>query len=474
MENDLLFGKYIIKGKLGQGGMAIVYHAFDPTLQRDVAIKALLPKFKNNTNIVKMFIREGQLMAQLDNPHIVQVYENAKYKDFFFYVMEYIGGKTLDKLIKNGLSYAENEVIFREILKALIYIHKKNILHLDLKPSNILVESSGNVKITDFGIGADITKEMISKNAVVGTIKYIAPEQITGDEINFYTDIYQLGVILYQMYSGNIPFEGTNEEVMRQKLNEEPQPLNMSNILVPDYISSICTRMLRINSTDRYKSVDEILEDMDNLKSYTSSYESERAEVYEAEKNRVYTADAISNNVKKERKKKKKEKFFVKIFIIFILLLIGFVLLIHFAEKCERIPIINKLLFQSKSSIVANYTIYKYDDSIEFAQYCIDHFKYKQAEEILLPLKERYPKKRYIILKMLFDIYYSYNDEKFITISKEILKIAPNYERYFLNKRLGDFYSEKNEVKLSRIYYNQAIKYAPNDELKKAIYKKIK
>lgn len=470
MEEKLLFGKYVIKGKLGQGGMAIVYHAFDPTLQRDIAIKALLPKFKKNVDVVRMFIREGQLMARLDDPHIVKVYENAKFKDFFFYVMEYINGKTLKQLMKRGMSTDENEVIFKEILRALSYIHEKEIIHLDLKPSNIMIENSGKIKITDFGIGVELNKDILKKDTLVGTIKYVAPEQIQGGNVGYHTDIYQLGIILYELYSGTVPFTGTNEEIMKKKVEEEPEELSILRPIVPDYISSVCMRMLRRDPADRYKTVEDVIDDLDNLKSYAISaedYEQVRpAQMVE----KVYTADDYEVPV---HKKKKKFSFFslfrTLILVLTILLFLG-AGAIWQAERISNFPL-GALFVDVKGFVIQNFGILGYNGANDFALWCGDHSEYVLAENVLLSMLERYPGRKYDIQMKLFDLYYLQDEEKFTATANKLLEFAPGSDKYFIFMKLGRHYKAKDMKKLSDLYFKKAIANAPSEELKSAVYK---
>ena len=465
-----LFGKYEIKEKLGQGGMAIVYHAFDPLLQRDVAIKALLPKYKNNPNIVRMFLHEGQLMAKLDNPHIVKVYENAKFNDFFFYVMEYINGKTLKTLLQEGMDYKQLEVIFKEILKALSYIHKMEILHLDLKPSNILIENSGSIKITDFGIGTDIGTDNIKTNVLAGTLKYIAPEQINKGNIGYHTDIYQLGVILYEMYSGKIPFEGTKDEIIKMKLEKEPEALYLDNPNIPEYISTICSKMLRINPADRYKNVDEILEDIDNLKSYGTQEDYSYYEPNDSFKN--------VNAVYGEKTVKKKSKLGKKLFAGFAIIVFLIVAIslsgVLFAEKMAQTPLGN-FFIKAKTLVITNYNIFNFDKSLKYAQFLMDRDKFKSAKTLYIALMDRFPQKQKQVIYDLITIFIEQNDESSLNyyLSK-YNKLASRSERIVMYVRIAKFYKNRGNSIKSQYYFHLAVNLSPNDEMKKAIYRQFK
>ncbi|MCD6579425.1 serine/threonine protein kinase [bacterium] len=472
--SDKLFGKYEIKGKLGQGGMAIVYHAFDPLLQRDVAIKALLPKYKNDPNVVKMFLHEGQLMAKLDNPHIVKVYENAKFKDFFFYVMEYINGKTLKTLLKEGMDTKQIEIIFKEILKSLSYIHKMEIIHLDLKPSNIMVENSGKIKITDFGIGADISGENITTNILAGTIKYIAPEQLNKGDIGYHTDIYQLGVILYEMYSGKLPFQGTKEEIIKTKLEKEPEPLYIENHNVPDYISTVCSKMLRINPTDRYKTVDEILEDMETLKSY-ETYGNYSNEFEQNTGSFKKLDDSVIYGEKTSKKKIKLGKpIFITLFTLFLLFCILTTTGIFFAEKVKSRSLGN-ILIKSKTFIMLNSDLFKFDSSHKYAQFLMDSDRFKEAKSLYFSLLGKFPDKKKQLINDLITIFINTDDEKSLNFYlSKYNTLASKSERTFIYVRIARFYkNKKNKIK-TQYYFNLAVNNAPNNEIKHAIYKEFK
>ncbi|MCK5398547.1 serine/threonine protein kinase [bacterium] len=474
MEEKLLFGKYLIKGKLGQGGMAIVYHAFDPALKRDIAIKALLPKFKKNVDVVKMFIREGQIMAQLDDPHIVKVYENAKYNDFFFYVMEYINGKTLKQLMERGMSFDENEVIFKEILRALSYIHEKKILHMDLKPSNIMIENSGKIKITDFGIGVDIDKDILKKDTLIGTIKYIAPEQIKGEKVGYHTDIYQLGIILYELYAGEAPFLGENEEIVKAKTTEPPEPLSSRRHLVPEYISSVCMRMLRTDPNDRYKTVDEVIEEMDSLKSYSITDQS-YSDYHAGDELIVKKVYAVEEFPVEPVKKKKVSLFNIfRGIILFLFILLALVsIAVIYAEKLGNLPL-SGIFVDIKAHVISNYGVFNQEDSIAYALWCQDHSEYPLAEDIFLALKDRFPGSKYDVNRKLFDLYYLADEKKFINIASEVVKFSSRADRYFIYKRLGQFYKARDEKVLSDSYFKRAIAVAQTEDMKAKIYKIMK
>ncbi len=467
--DKLLFGKYVIKDKLGQGGMAIVYKAWDPALQREIAIKALLPKYKSNVDIVKMFIREGQLMAKMDDPHIVKVYENAKYNDFFFYVMEYVNGQTLQDIIRKGLSLEEAEVIFKEILKALLYIHKKDILHLDLKPSNILIEQSGKIKISDFGIGIQFNKENINNNLLVGTLKYIAPEQINGNTIGYHTDIYQLGVILYEMLTGEPPFTGTNEEIKSAKTQTEPPPLHSKNSFVPDYLSSVCARMLRKHPQDRYKNTEEVLDDLDRLKSeyiMPSYFKKPKAELY---------TEGVYGEPKATEQKKKRSK--IK-WGPLIASLAALTILVSIASiyKSEYLPAgfpFRTEALKTKFRIIERMTVFDYNEIMNFAKRLSYAGNISMAEDTLNIMMKKFPGSAFDINSALLDLYADKNENKYTALLYLMISKNTGEKLVRLYMRAGDYYSSKSDKKKADEFYRKAAENEPNEEIRALIIKKI-
>ena len=259
---------YKILEKLGEGGMGVVYLAEDTKLERKVAIKFLPHYIAINSEERERFKIEAKAAAALNHPNIATIYAIEELKDQIFIVMEYIEGAELKDKIKSKLLPIDEAInLSIQIAEGLEAAHKKGIVHRDIKSSNIMITSDGKVKIMDFGLakikgGSQLTKI----GSTVGTAAYMSPEQAKGEEVDQRTDIWALGVILYEMLTGKLPFEGDYEQaVIYSILNELPKPITMQRTDVPETILKISDRLLQKNPDQRYSSMKEILKDFDSV-----------------------------------------------------------------------------------------------------------------------------------------------------------------------------------------------------------------
>jgi len=259
---------YKILEKLGEGGMGVVYLAEDIKLERKVAIKFLPHYIAINSEERERFKVEAKAAAALNDPNIATIHAIEESEDQIFIVMEYIEGAELkDKIKFNLLPIDEAINISIQIAEGLEAAHKKGIVHRDIKSSNIMITSDGKVKIMDFGLakikgGSQLTKI----GSTVGTAAYMSPEQAKGEEVDQRTDIWALGVILYEMLTGKLPFEGDYEQaVIYSILNELPKPITMQRTDIPEKILKINDRLLQKNLDQRYTSMKEILKDFDSV-----------------------------------------------------------------------------------------------------------------------------------------------------------------------------------------------------------------
>ena len=221
-------GKYQIREELGRGGMGIVYKAEDTKLKRTVALKFLPPELARDKEARERFIREAQAAAALDHPNICTVYEADEAEGKAFISMAYIEGENLRKIITKGpIKYDKAMEIAIQVAEGLEEAHKKGIVHRDIKSANIMVTEKGQAKIMDFGLAKVAGSSLITKEATtMGTVAYMSPEQARGEELDERTDIWSLGVILYEMISGNLPFRGANDQsIVFSILNEDPVPV---------------------------------------------------------------------------------------------------------------------------------------------------------------------------------------------------------------------------------------------------------
>ena len=229
---------YKIVSLLGEGGMGTVYKALDIQLDRYTAIKVLNPQQTRNPSFIERFKREAKNQAKLSNPNIVSVYGFVEAKDFLGFVMEYIEGKTVEEYLREygRLSLNDSIKIMKQVLIGTSYAHTKGFIHRDLKPSNIIIDCKGVVKITDFGIAKSVNESMslTRTGAKVGTILYMSPEQIKGYDSTIKSDLYSLGITLYEMISGKVPYDFQNEyDILDAHLNSIPVPLSQNFPEIP-------------------------------------------------------------------------------------------------------------------------------------------------------------------------------------------------------------------------------------------------
>ncbi|APR08459.1 Stk1 family PASTA domain-containing Ser/Thr kinase [Lentilactobacillus parabuchneri] len=262
----VLNGRYEIIGRLGEGGMADVYLAEDLILKRKVAVKLLRLDFRDNPKAKKRFQHEAMAATQLDNPHIVGIYDVDEVEGMQYLVMEYVDGEDLKKYIKDNfpIPYAEVVNIMEQICSAVSEAHRHNIIHRDLKPQNILVDKNGYIKITDFGISrAGSEDTMTQTRSIIGSIHYLSPEQIKGEMATARSDIYSLGIILYEILTGKVPFNGDTAVSIAIKHSQTPMPsVRDFDPRIPQAMENAILKATAKNPNDRYQSVNELAADL--------------------------------------------------------------------------------------------------------------------------------------------------------------------------------------------------------------------
>lgn len=257
-------GPYRLIDKLGKGGMATVFKAYHPSLDRYVAIKALHPAFMEHPGFIDRFQREAKVVAKLDHPNIVPIFDFSEHEDRPYLVLKYVQGETLKaRLEKSKLTYKESRHIFRVISSALAYAHQEGVLHRDIKPSNVLVEKSGQVYLADFGLArmTETSQTTLSGQMMMGTPHYISPEQAKGmGGLDSGTDIYSLGVMMYELLVGEVPFQAdTPFSVIHDHIYSPlPLPRDMNPDLNED-IERAILKSLAKKREDRYKNVSEMM-----------------------------------------------------------------------------------------------------------------------------------------------------------------------------------------------------------------------
>jgi len=257
-------GPYRLVEKLGKGGMATVYKAYHPSLDRYVAIKALHPAFMEHPGFIDRFNREAKVVAKLEHPNIVPIYDYSEHEDRPYLVLKYVRGETLKaRLEKSKLTYKESRQIFRVIASALAYAHQQGVLHRDVKPSNVLLDKAGGIYLADFGLAriAETSQTTLSGQMMMGTPHYISPEQAKGlGNLDARTDIYSLGVMMYELLVGQVPFHAdTPFSVIHDQIYSPlPLPRDM-NPELNDEMQRALLKALAKNREDRFNDVPEMM-----------------------------------------------------------------------------------------------------------------------------------------------------------------------------------------------------------------------
>ena len=267
MEETVLDNRYAVSSLLGGGGMGKVFLGRDRVLDRDVALKVLRDQYAQDEGFVGRFEREAKAAASLNYPHIVSVYDRGTAADGTYYIaMEYVPGGTLkDRILKEGAMQTPEAVrLTSQVADALGVAHARGMVHRDIKPQNVLLTADGDAKVADFGIARAASETTISDSGLaLGTAKYMSPEQATGDPVGPESDLYSLGVVLYEMLTGEVPFEADSEvDVAMKHVAEPPRPPKEKNPSVPESLNAVAMKLLEKKPRDRYPGAAELVADL--------------------------------------------------------------------------------------------------------------------------------------------------------------------------------------------------------------------
>ena len=313
--------RYEVTKLIGEGGMANVYLGYDTILERDVAIKVLRGDLADDEKFVRRFRREAQNASLLNHPNIVQIYDVGEDDGNFYIVMEYIKGQTLKQLIKKRgkLTVPETVDIISQLTDGLAHAHDSYIIHRDIKPQNIMILEDGMVKITDFGIAMAINaSDLTQTNSVMGSVHYLPPEQASGKGSTIKSDIYSLGIMMYEMLAGTMPFKGETAVEIAMKHLKNPMPsVRKVNPSVPQALENIILKATAKNTKNRYNNVRELYDDLKTC--LDKSRKDEKRIVFKYPENEFSDENTqVVNNLKdeikakEEEKNKKKEEIIVK------------------------------------------------------------------------------------------------------------------------------------------------------------------
>ncbi|MDR0817241.1 MAG: protein kinase [Clostridiales Family XIII bacterium] len=270
MGYKILAGRYEIHDKIGDGGMAVVYKARDKLLNRMVAIKVLRPEYVKDASFVDSFRRESRAAASLSHPNIVNIYDVGKEGNIYYIVMELVDGQTLADVIQREgpMDFRRVISISKQIASALSLAHRNNIVHRDIKPQNILMTSDGNAKITDFGIARAVTDSttVSDNNTVIGSVHYFSPEQGRGQYVDEKSDIYSLGIVIYEMLTGKVPFDADNPVAIAvMHMNDRMVPPSKLVSGIPPGLEQIIIKATEKYQVNRFKTADEMYQALDRV-----------------------------------------------------------------------------------------------------------------------------------------------------------------------------------------------------------------
>ena len=362
--------RYQIIRTIGEGGMANVYLAHDLILDRDVAVKILRGDLADDEKFVRRFQREAIAASSLSHPNIVEMYDVGEDDGKYYIVMEYVEGKTLKNLIKKrgGLTLPEVIDIMTQLTSAIACAHDSNIIHRDIKPQNVLIKEDGLVKITDFGIAMALnSNELTQTNSVMGSVHYLPPEQANGKGATVKSDIYSLGIVMFELLTGKLPFKGENavEIAIKQMKNQIPSVCNI-NSLIPQSVENIILKACAKNPKNRYNNVVEMYNDIETCLDEERKDEKRHVYQYSETEDLEETKELKSikelakqktelDEIEENEDNKKSNKALIIIGIIAAILLIGIIIALIIIPKTTKVkeitvPDVSKLTIAAAES----------------------------------------------------------------------------------------------------------------------------
>src|ERR671935_882174 len=261
-DNTVVDGRYRILNRIGSGGMADVYRAEDTHLGREVALKVLHRRFAEDDEFVQRFRREASSAAGLQHPNVVQVYDRGEWDGTYYIAMEFLEGRSLKQIIREEGPLDPDRAIdiVIQVLRAERFAHKRGIVHRDIKPHNVIVDDEGNAKVTDFGIARAGASDMTETGSILGTAQYLSPEQAQGHAVSASSDLYAIGIVLYEMLTGRVPFDAESAvSIALKHVSEAPPPMAVLNPDVPAELEQVVMWALNKNPVDRPANADQFI-----------------------------------------------------------------------------------------------------------------------------------------------------------------------------------------------------------------------
>lgn len=323
LQDIVLGNRYNLIEKIGEGGMALVYKAKCQLLNRFVAVKILRQEFTKDEEFIKRFKRESLAAASLSHPNVVGIYDVGEQEGIYYIVMEYVSGKTLKEYIKENekLNYREVLNISTQIANALDHAHKNGVIHRDIKPHNILVTEDNIIKVTDFGIArASNSSTIANTGSIMGSVHYFSPEQARGGYSDHRTDIYSLGVVIYEMLTGSLPYDADSPVTVALKHIQEDfvQPTIIDNT-IPEAVNDIVVKAMEKDMANRYQTIRELIDDIEiaRINPYQKIIHVEKT----SQLTQIIHSEEIDEALNKYNKTKMKKKG-IKVLIILVSIII--------------------------------------------------------------------------------------------------------------------------------------------------------